>query len=144
MKTNCLAIVVAAACGLTAAGDIQAGRNMGAQAPLISPSDGPEGAMPALDGAVAWLNSKPLSTAELRGKVVLVQFCTYTCINWQRTLPHVHAWADKYKSQGLVVIGVHTPEFSFEKDLDNIRTASARPGVDFPVAVEFAARAAPT
>jgi len=92
--------------------------------------------MPALDGAVIWLNSKPLSTAELRGKVVLVDFWTYTCINWQRTLPHVRAWADKYKGQGLVVIGVHTPEFSFEKNVDNIRVASARLGVDYPVAVD--------
>jgi len=67
-------------------------------------------------GAIEWLNSKPLTAADLRGKVVLVEFWTYTCINWQRMHPHVRAWADKYRDQGLVVIGAHTPEFSFEKD----------------------------
>jgi thiol-disulfide isomerase/thioredoxin len=74
-----------------------------------------EGTIPALDGAVAWLNSKPLSAEELRGKVVLIVFWTYTCINWQRTLPHLRAWADKYRSKGLVVFGIHTPEFGFDR-----------------------------
>jgi len=92
--------------------------------------------MPSLDGAVAWLNSKPLSPAELRGKVVLVDFWTYTCINWQRTLPHVRAWADKYAQHGLVVIGVHSPEFAFEKDLAKVREATTQLGVNFPVAVD--------
>src|SRR4029079_392004 len=77
----------------------------------------------SLERADAWLNSPPLTPAELRGKVVLVQFWTFTCINWLRTLPYVRAWADKYRDQGLVVIGVHTPEFSFEKNVDNIRRA---------------------
>src|SRR6188768_2161885 len=77
--------------------------------------------MPSLGRANAWLNSHPLSAAELRGKVVLIDFWTYTCINWRRTLPYVRAWADKYRNQGLVVVGVHTPEFSFERDLDNVR-----------------------
>jgi thiol-disulfide isomerase/thioredoxin len=95
-----------------------------------------EGTMPSLDGATGWLNSRPLSAAELRGKVVLVDFGTFTCINWQRTLPHVRAWADKYKRQGLVVIGAHTPEFGFEKDIDNVRAAIAQLRVDFPVAVD--------
>jgi thiol-disulfide isomerase/thioredoxin len=95
-----------------------------------------EGPMPPLDGAVEWLNSKPLSTANLLGKVVLVEFWTYSCINWQRTLPHVRAWADKYRDQGLVVIGVHTPEFGFEKDIGNIRDAAAQLKVDFPIAVD--------
>gem|GEM_PF-4878757 len=76
---------------------------------------------PSLTGAVEWLNSKPLNGTELRGKVVLVEFWTYTCVNWLRTLPYVRAWAEKYKNKGLVVIGVHTPEFGFEKDVDNIR-----------------------
>ncbi len=77
-----------------------------------------EGEMASLGGATGWLNSPPLTTAGLRGKVVLVDFWTYTCINWLRTEPYVRAWAEKYKNQGLVVIGVHTPEFAFEHDVD--------------------------
>src|SRR5206468_1113956 len=73
-----------------------------------------EGQMPELSGATGWLNSKPFTAADLRGKVVLVDFWTYSCINWLRQLPYVRAWADKYKDQGLLVIGVHSPEFSFE------------------------------
>jgi len=92
--------------------------------------------MPRLDGAVAWVNSKPLTPAELRGKVVLIDFWTFTCVNWQRTLPYVNAWASKYQDQGLVVIGVHTPEFSFEGDLENVRQATAQLKVAFPVAVD--------
>ena len=75
----------------------------------------------SLERADAWLNSPPLTASALRGKVVLVDFWTYTCINWLRTLPYVRAWAQKYKDKGLVVIGVHTPEFRFEKNIDNIR-----------------------
>ena len=71
--------------------------------------------MPSLDSATEWLNSQPLTASGLRGKVVLIDFWTYTCINWLRQLPYVRAWADKYKDQGLVVIGVHTPEFAFEQ-----------------------------
>ena len=82
-----------------------------------------EGELPSLGGATGWLNSPPLTPAGLRGKVVLVDFWTYTCINWLRTLPYVRAWAEKYKDQGLVVIGVHTPEFAFEHDVDNVRRA---------------------
>jgi len=77
----------------------------------------------SLGGATAWLNSPPLTAADLQGKVVLVDFWTYTCINWLRTLPYVRAWAARYKDQGLVVIGVHTPEFTFEQDIDNVRIA---------------------
>jgi thiol-disulfide isomerase/thioredoxin len=94
------------------------------------------GAMPSLEGADAWLNSPPLRTADLRGKVVLVDFWTYTCINWRRTMPWLRAWAQKYKDQGLVVIGVHTPEFSFEKELDNIRREAREQRVDYPIAVD--------
>jgi thiol-disulfide isomerase/thioredoxin len=94
------------------------------------------GPMPSLSGADAWLNSAPLSTADLKGKVVLVDFWTYTCINWRRTMPWLRAWAQKYKDQGLVVIGVHTPEFSFEKDLDNVRRAAKEQQVDYPIAVD--------
>jgi thiol-disulfide isomerase/thioredoxin len=80
-----------------------------------------EGELPSLDGATGWLNSPPLTAASLRGKVVLIDFWTYSCINWRRSLPYVRAWAEKYKDQGLVVIGVHSPEFGFEKNLDNVR-----------------------
>jgi thiol-disulfide isomerase/thioredoxin len=76
-----------------------------------------EAELPSLSGATAWLNSPPLSAADLRGNVVLIDFWTYTCINWLRTLPYVRAWAEKYQEHGVVVIGVHSPEFSFEHDL---------------------------
>lgn len=95
-----------------------------------------EGEMPDLEGAGAWLNSKPLSRKELRGKVVLVQFWTYTCINWLRTEPYIRAWAEKYKDKGLVVIGVHTPEFEFEKDAGNIQRAVTAMNINYPVAVD--------
>jgi thiol-disulfide isomerase/thioredoxin len=95
-----------------------------------------EGAMPSLAGATQWLNSPPLTAADLRGHVVLVDFWTYTCINWLRTLPYVRAWADKYQDQGLVVIGVHTPEFDVEHGLDNVRRAVKDLGVEYPVAVD--------
>src|SRR5258708_35908473 len=75
---------------------------------------------PSLSGATSWLNSQPLTLAGLRGKVVLIDFWTYTCINWRRTLPYIREWASKYKDQGLVVIGVHTPEFSFEPKFANV------------------------
>ena len=95
-----------------------------------------EGEMPSLGGATAWLNSPPLSAADLRGKVVLVDFWTYTCINWLRTLPYVRAWAEKYREHGVVVIGVHTPEFSFEHDLENVRRAVRDMRVAYPIAVD--------
>ena len=95
-----------------------------------------EGDFPSLAGATAWLNSPPLTPESLRGKVVLVDIWTYTCINWLRTLPYVRAWAAKYKDQGLVVIGVHSPEFEFEKDLDNVRRAVKDMGIVYPVAVD--------
>ncbi|HEU4665473.1 MAG TPA: thioredoxin family protein, partial [Dokdonella sp.] len=95
-----------------------------------------EGELPPLDGAVAWLNSAPLTREGLRGKVVLVDFWTYSCVNCLRTLPYVRAWYDKYKDQGLVVIGVHAPEFAFEKDEGNVRRAVADLGVDYPVALD--------
>lgn len=91
---------------------------------------------PSLQRAVAWINSRPLILAQLRGKVVLIDFWTYTCVNWRRTLPYVRAWAQKYGADGLVVIGVHTPEFSFEKNLDNVRWAVGDMRVDYPVAVD--------
>jgi thiol-disulfide isomerase/thioredoxin len=90
----------------------------------------------ALEQANEWLNSPPLTAQDLRGKVVLVDFWTYTCINWLRTLPYVRAWAEKYRNQGLVVIGVHSPEFAFEKNPDNVRRAVKDLRVDYPVAVD--------
>ena len=90
----------------------------------------------SLGRATAWLNSAPLTAADLRGKVVLVDFWTYTCINWLRTLPYVRAWAARYKEQGLVVIGVHTPEFSFEEDIDNVRRSVKEMGIQYPVAID--------
>ncbi|MBI1256398.1 MAG: redoxin domain-containing protein [Chloroflexi bacterium] len=95
-----------------------------------------EGSFPSLSSATQWINSPSLTPEGLRGKVVLVDFWTYTCVNWQRTFPYVQAWADKYKDQGLVVIGVHTPEFTFEHDLDNVRREVHDLGVDYPVAVD--------
>jgi thiol-disulfide isomerase/thioredoxin len=95
-----------------------------------------EGDLPSLGGATGWLNSPPLTAAGLRGKVVLVDFWTYTCINWLRTEPYVRAWAEKYKNQGLVVIGVHTPEFAFEHEVDNVRRAVKDMRVDYPVAID--------
>lgn len=95
-----------------------------------------ESNMPRLDGATAWINSQPLTASYLRGKVVLIEFWTYTCINWRRQLPYVRVWADKYRDKGLVVIGVHTPEFEFEKNIDNVRRLTKEIGVPFPVAVD--------
>jgi len=95
-----------------------------------------EGHLPSLDGATGWLNSEPLSTESLRGKVVLIDFWTYTCINWLRTLSYIRAWAEKYEEQGLVVVGVHTPEFPFEHDVDNVRVATKEMAVQYPVALD--------
>src|SRR5262252_1682593 len=95
-----------------------------------------EGRMPNLDGAVTWLNSAPLIGKALRGKVVLVNFWTYSCINSLRELPYIRAWAEKYKDAGLVVIGVHAPEFGFEKELGNVKTAISDLRIGFPVPID--------
>jgi hypothetical protein len=92
--------------------------------------------IPPLDGATQWLNSEPLGPAELRGHVVLVDFWTLTCINWLRTEPYIRAWSRAYRTDGLVVIGVHTPEFSFEHEIDRVRQAITERGIDYPVAVD--------
>jgi thiol-disulfide isomerase/thioredoxin len=106
------------------------------QTPRVTGALPIEGDLPSFRGATEWLNSPPLTAADLRGKVVLVEFWTYTCINWRRTLPYVSAWAEKYKDKGLVVIGVHTPEFSFEKDSTNVRRAATEIGIHFPIAID--------
>jgi hypothetical protein len=95
-----------------------------------------EGTLPAFDGATAWLNSAPLTPANLTGRVVLASFGTYTCINWRRSLPYVRAWADKYADERLVVIGIQTPEFEFEGDLDNVERAIKEIDVRYPVVVD--------
>jgi thiol-disulfide isomerase/thioredoxin len=92
--------------------------------------------MPSLGGATEWLNSEPLGPAELRGRVVLVNFWTLTCINWLRQAPHVRAWSQAYRDDGLIVIGIHTPEFSFEHDIDGVRRATTERGINYPVAVD--------
>ncbi|MCS2172995.1 cytochrome c biogenesis protein DipZ [Scandinavium sp. TWS1a] len=94
------------------------------------------GVMPSLNGAVQWLNSPPLTAESLRGKVVLVDFWTYSCINCLRTLPYVKAWAEKYRDQGLVVIGVHSPEFAFERDINNVTKESKKLGITYPIAID--------
>ncbi|MGZ6649247.1 MAG: thioredoxin [Solirubrobacteraceae bacterium] len=90
----------------------------------------------ALDRAPVWLNSEPLKAEELRGRVVLADIWTYSCVNWLRTLPYVRAWAERYRDRGLVVVGVHCPEFGFEHDLENVRHATRELGVDYPVVID--------
>jgi thiol-disulfide isomerase/thioredoxin len=125
-----------------AAGALAAGQlGMSASVQAQSGRTGPFGLfgdreMPALAGATGWINTAPLTPAELRGKVVLVQFWTYTCINWLRAHPYVRAWSTKYKDQGLVVLGVHTPEFPFEGDIENVRRAVQDMRIDYPVVVD--------
>jgi thiol-disulfide isomerase/thioredoxin len=92
--------------------------------------------LPSFAGATEWLNSEPLGTAELRGRVVLVNFWTWTCINWLRQEPYVRAWSEAYRQDGLIVIGVHTPEFSFEHDIDGVCRATEDRAIDYPVAVD--------
>jgi hypothetical protein len=92
--------------------------------------------LPAFTGATVWLNSEPLTPEGLRGKVVVVDFCTYTCINWLRSLPYVREWDERYRSDGLVTIGIHTPEFSFERNVDNVRAALEQMRIRYPVVVD--------
>ena len=116
--------------GMQASGAMMRAADHGAQALPV------EGTLPSLNGAVQWLNSPPLSAEALKGKVVLVDFWTYSCINCLRSLPYVKAWAEKYRDQGLVVIGVHAPEFAFERDIGNVEKASRELGVNYPVAID--------
>jgi thiol-disulfide isomerase/thioredoxin len=92
--------------------------------------------MPSLGGATGWLNSEPLDSAELRGRVVVVNFWTWTCINWLRQEPYVRAWSQAYRDDGLIVIAVHTPEFSFEHEIDGVRRATRERAIDYPVVVD--------
>ena len=101
-----------------------------------APAHASSNALTSLRGATGWLNSPPLAPDVLSGRVVLVDFCTYTCINWLRSLPYVRAWSERYQQAGLVVIGAHTPEFSFERDTDNVRRALAELRVSYPVAID--------
>jgi thiol-disulfide isomerase/thioredoxin len=95
-----------------------------------------EGRMPALDGATGWINTAPLTVSGLRGKVVVIDFWTFSCINWRRQLPYVRAWAQRYADQGLVVIGVHSPEFGFEHDADAVQRAAHTMHVPYPIAID--------
>jgi thiol-disulfide isomerase/thioredoxin len=95
-----------------------------------------EGPLPSLSGAAEWLNSKPLTAEDLKGKVVLVDFWTYSCINCLRSIPYVRAWAEKYRDHGLVVIGVHAPEFAFERNVDNVKKAISTLRIGYPVAID--------
>ena len=132
-------LVFAATIAFATAAPIEMSAQESAMAPQMTPaafSLRSEGELPSFAGATTWLNSPPLDAASLRGKVVLIDVWTYTCINWLRTLPYVRAWAEKYKNQNLVVIGVHSPEFEFEKNLDNVRRAAKDMRVDYPIAVD--------
>ena len=148
MKTNKLLIAAVLAIAIGApivgfVGDInmaQPTRPAGERAAFFHGlAEGPaanQSGLTSLERADAWLNSPPLSASALRGKVILVHFWTYTCINWLRTQSYLRAWAEKYKDKGLVVIGVHTPEFRFEKNVDNVRREVNALRVDYPVAVD--------
>ena len=115
----------------------QTGQGQAARHQGVAAADLPvEGMMPSFDGANGWLNSQPLNPGGLRGHVVVVQFWTYTCINWLRTQAYFRAWSQRYRDQGLITIGVHTPEFKFEHDRDNVRWAVQARKIDYPVAID--------
>jgi thiol-disulfide isomerase/thioredoxin len=124
--------------GQTSAIESSLARLLGMEDHMASASTGlfDEGPLPPLDGAAAWLNSPPLTAKELQGKVVLVDFWTYSCINCIRTIPHVKALHERYAKDGLVVIGVHSPEFSFERDIGNVRKSVGDFGIRYPVAID--------
>lgn len=122
-------LIVAGAATLAAAG-------LGLMRPAAAARLHVEGKLPSFSGATAWLNSAPLTAADLRGKVVLVNFWNFTCINWLRQRPYVRAWAEKYKDRGLVVIGVHAPEFVFEKNIDDVRRDIKGARIGYPIAID--------
>ena len=127
------ALALACVIGMTSSAAVQPGVNLISLSVARLPI---ESQLPGFLGAIEWINSPPLDGGALHGKVVLIDFWTYTCINWRRTLPYVSAWADKYKDLGVIVVGVHTPEFSFEKNLANVRHETAMLAVHYPVAVD--------
>jgi thiol-disulfide isomerase/thioredoxin len=137
MKANRLLAAAILACGIMTSFETSAeDKSMVQQITPAAARLRIEGTLPSLDGATGWLNSPPLSAADLRGRVVLVEFWTYSCINWLRSLPYVRAWAEKYRDRGLVVIGVHSPEFAFEREVDNVRGAAKDLRVDYPIAID--------
>src|SRR3954468_12924761 len=95
-----------------------------------------ESRLPGFDSATSWLNTEPLAPDAVQGRVVAVQFWTYTCINWLRTLPYIRAWSDTYAESGLVVVGVHTPEFTVEHDIENVRRAARAMDIRYPIAID--------
>ncbi len=102
--------------------------------PAAAPS--PDAMIPSLLAATSWMNARPIAPRDLRGKIVLIDFWTYTCINWRRTAPYLRSWAERYGGAGLVLVGVHSPEFAFERDLDNVRQAVRELRIEYPVAVD--------
>jgi len=128
--------VMATALGACALAVANAGQERSVPSQSIPPRLPVEGVLPSFEGATGWLNSAPITPAMLRGKVVLVDFWTYSCINCLRSLPHVEAWYERYRSAGLVVVGVHTPEFDFEHVPGNVRSAVSRLGIKYPVAMD--------
>lgn len=136
MSTTQILLAVAIAAAMSAQAAAKGQRPLHPMPTAAATRIAAQAEMPPLGGATGWINSPPLDAADLRGKVVLVNFWTFTCINWIRQLPYVRAWADRYKDQGLVVIGVHAPEFEFEKSLDDIRRSARQFRVDYPIAVD--------
>lgn len=132
-KLALLAVAAMLGCAVAVQPVAQAQISTEAQAPRIEVNDTP---LEGLTGATGWINSKPLTAKQLKGKVVLVDFWTYSCINCLRALPYIRAWADKYKDSGLVVIGVHTPEFGFEKEMVKVQKAIQKYGITYPVALD--------
>jgi thiol-disulfide isomerase/thioredoxin len=122
--------------GVARADEPASHRHSGAQMVPKPARPSPEGMIPSLSTATNWINSPPIASQELRGKVVLIDFWTYTCINWRRTVPYLRSWLERYGNSGLVLIGVHSPEFAFEHNLDNVRQAARAIGVEYPVAVD--------
>jgi thiol-disulfide isomerase/thioredoxin len=132
-KLSLLAMAAVLCCAAAFQPMAEAQLSSEAQAHQITGNDFP---LDGLSGATGWINSRPLTAKQLKGKVVLVDFWTYSCINCLRALPYIRAWADKYKDSGLVVIGVHTPEFGFEKELDKVQKAIQKYGITYPVALD--------
>jgi thiol-disulfide isomerase/thioredoxin len=130
-----IALLVAVGC-VARADEPASHRHTGGQMLPQPARPSPEEMIPSLTTATTWINSRPIASQELRGRVVLIDFWTYTCINWRRTVPYLRSWIGRYGNSGLVLIGVHSPEFVFERNLDNVRQAARQIGVDYPIAVD--------